>query len=190
MSWFSELLGNGPHKKNEDPDMEWIQDLPQRDLYQETSDTLKAQTDLAPDVYAAESSDIYGRPAYARLQTAINEENLPALNDLSNRLTSATRTADIQDVESLAPRAKAAFDSANPEQAALRDALLSSASSELALGGQLSEEEKVLGTEAVRSGFLDRGRAKSTACFTIRFKGCGMQGLCFAMKGHKKKQRG
>ena len=37
---------------------------------------LQAQVDLAPDLYAAESSQEYGRPAYARLNQGIMEETL------------------------------------------------------------------------------------------------------------------
>lgn len=155
-----------PVGKYQDPDMSWIQDLPERDLYKETSDTLQAQVDLAPDVYAAESSDAYGRPAYARLQTQINQENLPALNELSNQLTSATRAADIADVAALGPEAKAAFDAANPEQAALRDALLGRASSELALGSSLSAEEIAMGNESVRSAYADQGRSFGNPAIT------------------------
>lgn len=38
-----------------------------------TKEAILAQTEVAPDVYAAESSPIYGQPAYANLQNQINE---------------------------------------------------------------------------------------------------------------------
>lgn len=41
---------------------------PPRDVYQEGYDTLKAQVDLAPDIYAAEANQYYGQPAYTRLE--------------------------------------------------------------------------------------------------------------------------
>ena len=41
---------------------------PPRDYGQETRDTLSAQIDLAPELFASEANRLYGRPAYARME--------------------------------------------------------------------------------------------------------------------------
>jgi hypothetical protein len=43
---------------------------PPRDYAKETRDTLQAQIDLAPELFAAEASEEFGRPAEARLMTS------------------------------------------------------------------------------------------------------------------------
>lgn len=247
-----------------------------RDLQTEGENTLATQIALAPKVYAAESSQAYGQPAYARLQRNVLYENLfgeppPAktttttggtttynlnpsavsaygaqmgdsyggtygrdlyyggpdanfgglgfnLGDLSQQLTpeefaaldpaqkqfytqsttggtttttggapgildlykmiqpeataleqayqSSVRANDLADVQALGPVYKAAFDAANPEQAALRSELLNQAQSELALGSELTAEEKALADESIRSGYADRGRLYGTPAIT------------------------
>jgi len=45
-----------------------VQPPPPRDYGQETTDTLEAQIKLAPQLFASEMNQSYGRPAYARAE--------------------------------------------------------------------------------------------------------------------------
>jgi len=156
-----------------------------RDYAQETRDTLQAQIDLAPDFYAAESSQEYGRPAYARLdldvlrETMLGTADRPGLlelyeRDVMPRLGAAdaaardvAREADIAAVERLGPRATEAFRASNPEQAALMDELNRQAMEELGSGASLPPsvarelEQSVRGAQAARGfgyGMADIGQ--------------------------------
>lgn len=158
---------------------------PPRDYAKETRDTLQAQVDLAPELYAAEASQEYGRPAEARLNLEIlrdvmrGSEGTPGLlelyeQDIMPGLARAdvagldvTREGDIAAVERLGPRATEAFRQANPEQAALMAELNRQAQSELAAGAALPPalsrelEQQVRGAQAARGmgyGMADVGQ--------------------------------
>lgn len=106
----------------------------QRNIGQETKDTLQAQHEYAPLVLADEKAI---RPEYAKLDNQIMRDNLvgsgndpgllnlfetqiaPRTSALDAITATKQRTADIADVEALGPRAAAAFKAANPDQAAL-----------------------------------------------------------------------
>lgn len=67
------------------------------------------------------------------------------------------READIASIEQLGGRAKAAMEAANPEQAALMAELNRQASSDLALGGQLSAVEQRQLSQSARGAQAARG---------------------------------
>ena len=158
---------------------------PPRDYGQETRDTLQAQVDLAPDLYAAEASPDYGRSAYAQLDLEVlrdvmqGKDGQPGLLELyeqsimpglakadaaSNRVS---READIQSVEDFGQRATEAFRNANPQQTALLDALNQQAQEELGAGASLPPalareiEQSIRGSQAARGmgyGMADVGQ--------------------------------
>ena len=156
-----------------------------RSYADETRGTLQAQIDLAPDMYAAEASDEYGRPAYARLDlqvlrdTLLGRDGEPGLlelyeTDVMPRLSAAdaaardvSREADIAAVERLGPRATEAFRASNPQQAALQDEMNRQAMEGLQAGGALPPsvareiEQNVRGAQAARGfgyGMADIGQ--------------------------------
>jgi len=158
---------------------------PPRDYAQETRDTLQAQIDLAPELFAAEASQEYGRPAEARLNLQVlrdlmrGTDGQPGLLELYERdimpgLARAdvagldvSREGDIAAVERLGQRATEAFRQANPEQAALMAELNRQAQAELAAGAALPPalsrelEQQVRGAQAARGmgfGMADVGQ--------------------------------
>jgi len=146
-----------------------------RDYAQETRDTMEAQIDLAPDKYAAESSDEYGRPAYAQLDLRVlrevmmgkdgqpgllelyEQDVMPRLGQAEANARRVAREADIQDVEDLGVRATEAFRAANPEQAALMDELNRQAMSDLEAGASLPPDLAREMEQQVRSAQAARG---------------------------------
>jgi len=146
-----------------------------RNYAQETRDTLQTQIDLAPDKFAAEVSDEYGRPAYAQLdlrvlrEVMMGKDGQPGLlelyeQDIMPRLGQAeanarrvAREADIQDVEDLGVRATEAFRAANPEQAALMSELNRQAMSDLEAGASLPPDLAREMEQQVRSAQASRG---------------------------------
>lgn len=161
-----------------------VKSPPPRDYAKETRDTLQAQIDLAPDLYAAEANPEYGRPAYAQLdlqvlrdvmqgkdgQAGLLElyENsiMPGLARADAASNAISREADIAQVEQLGQRATEAFRNANPEQAALMDRLNQQAMTELDAGASLPPalarelEQQVRSSQAARGmgyGMADVG---------------------------------
>ena len=157
---------------------------PPRDYGQETRDALQAQIDLAPDLYEAEANPNYGRAAFAQLDLDVLRqvmegvdgkpgylelyENtiMPGLARADAASASAQREADITDVENLGARASEAWKNANPQQAALIDALNQQAMSELDAGAALPPalarelEQQVRSSQAARGmgyGMADVG---------------------------------
>lgn len=146
---------------------------------------LEIQLEKGPEIFAAESSDQYGRPAYAQLDLRVLREVMqgkdgqPGLLELyekdimpglsradaaSNRIA---RESDIADVEQFGQRATEAFRQANPEQAALMDRLNQQAMSELDAGASLPPslareiEQQIRGSQAARGmgfGMADVGQ--------------------------------
>lgn len=151
-----------------------VKSPPPRDYAKETRDTLQAQIDLAPDLYAAEANPEYGRPAYAQLDLQVlrdvmqgkdgqggllelyEESIMPGLARADAASNAISREADIEQVERLGQRATEAFRQANPEQAALMDRLNQQAMSELDAGAGLPPalarelEQQVRSSQAAR----------------------------------------
>lgn len=142
---------------------------PARDYGKETRDTLQAQIDLAPDLYAAEERF---RPKYAQLDLDIAKQLAPDLLDLyetsqrrlgalDRETLAAQREADISAIEDYGTRAmqgyRAAADAANPEQAALMAELNRQALSDLKLGGQLNASERRDLQQSARGAQAARG---------------------------------
>lgn len=161
-----------------------VKSPPPRDYAKETRDTLQAQIDLAPDLYAAEANPEYGRPAYAQLDLQVlrdvmqgkdgqggllelyEQSIMPGLARADAASNAISREADIEQVERLGQRATEAFRQANPQQAALMDRLNQQAMSELDAGAGLPPalarelEQQVRSSQAARGmgyGMADVG---------------------------------
>ena len=151
-------------------------DMPKPQSYaQQIGDTLETQIELAPDKYAAEASDEYGRPAYAQLdlrilrETMMGKDGQPGLlelyeNEVMPRLGQAeanarrvAREADITDVEDLGVRASEAFKAANPEQAELQAELNRQAMEDLRAGASLPPSLTREMEQFIRTGRSDLG---------------------------------
>lgn len=143
---------------------------PARNLYQESADTLQAQVDLAPDLYAAEAeygpkynaltmqnleSMLLGSPATADspgqrgLLSLLREAN-PQVNQMEADALSAKRSAEIADLQKLGSQAVAAYDAIDPETAALKKMLTEQAQTELEQGGNLDPATLRQVTQGVR----------------------------------------
>ena len=136
-----------------------------RSYAQETKESLQAQVDLAPSLYAAEAEF---RPKYSQLDVDIAKSTTPQLLDLyettqdrlgamDRRNLAAQREGDIEAIERLGGRARAALDAANPEQAALLSELNRQAQEDLAAGGDLSAFERREIQQSARAGQAARG---------------------------------
>jgi len=137
----------------------------------EGRETLKAQIDLAPDQYAATEKFA---PLYSRLNQRLLEEALmgsggqkglldiysgiqPGIDRLSAESATAQRTNDVNDIESLGPRATAAVRNADPIAARLEDLLAQQAESELGAGASLDPALERQITQSTRSAQAARG---------------------------------
>lgn len=140
-----------------------------RNYGQETRDNLQAQIDLAPDLFAAESNQEYGRPAQARLDFSIFEELLPELVNQYETQTAPglargeanarriSQEADIASIEDLGQQATEAALAANPRQRALIEALNDQALDEINAGASLDPSLRRETQQAVREAQADRG---------------------------------
>ena len=143
-----------------------------RDYGQETRDTLKAQVDLAPALYRAEST--YA-PKYQDLQLQLlaqaapqmmgiyERDIFPSLSRMEADTMSRQRAADVAAVQELGPQAQEALRSANPQQAALLDSLTARAQTGLDAGSALTPEQMRSAQQASRQAFAARGLAYSPA---------------------------
>lgn len=147
----------------------------QRDGAQELIDNTAAQAEVAPQLFELESSDEFGRPAYAQLDLQVLREVLtgkdgqPGLLDLYEtdvlpRLNAAEvagrrvgREGDIRDVEELGVRATEAFKAANPEQAELQAEINRQALEDLRAGASLPPSLSRELDQFIRGGRSDRG---------------------------------
>lgn len=149
-----------------------------RNYGQEMADTLQAQVDLAPELYAAEAQ--YS-PLYAQLEmdnlrkmfqgtegspgliSLYENEIAPSLDRIQREAQRTQREADVSDVERYAPRMREALREANPENTALLDKLNEQAMSELAAGDRLTPDQlRDIGQQS-RSVFASRGLNQSPA---------------------------
>ena len=143
---------------------------PPRDYGKETRDTLQAQVDLAPQLYAAESK--YA-PKYQNLQLALMEQAAPRLmnvysNSIFPKLQSleqgalrSQREADISAVQDLSPQAQAAIRASNPQQAALVDSMTRSAQAGVDAGSALTPDQARQMQQASRAAYAARGLSNS-----------------------------
>lgn len=152
---------------------------PPRDVGKETRDSLQAQVDLAPDVYASEAQY---RPLYSKLDTQILEEALLGSpdqrgllnlfeNDLypfareqgaldqqqSQEFLNQSRLTDIQAVEELGARANEAFKKSNPILSELTDQALVDVKKQ----GALTPDEERDVEQKTRAAFSARGMVRS-----------------------------
>ena len=138
---------------------------PPRKYVNEMRETLKAQIELAPKLYAKEKEY---RGQYAQLDFDIAKQMTPQLLDLyessQTRLGAMDREqmgfqreAEIGAIEKLGPRAMAALEAADPEKAALMRELNKQAQADLASGGDLSAWERREIQQSSRAGGAARG---------------------------------
>lgn len=131
--------------------------------------------ELAPDLFAAEANDEYGRPAYAQLDLRVlrevmmgkdgepgllqlyEEETMPALARADAASRRINQEADIASLEELAPRAVEAAKAANPQQQALIDELNNQAMEELQAGAGLDPGLRRESQQAIREAQAARG---------------------------------
>lgn len=140
-------------------------------MAQEGRDTLQAQVDLAPDIFAARSQyePLYADLDITKLRRVLfgsdsqpgllqtYREAEPALTEFASTAASGQRERDIADVERLGARATDALRAANPEAAALERSLLGNAQAQLDAGASLDPQLRQVMTEQVRQGQADRG---------------------------------
>jgi len=147
-------------------------DVGERDLGQETRETLQAQVDLAPDRYAAEAQF---RPLYDQLGLQSLSDNLlgsggkrgfldiysqdiaPRMTELERQSQAGQREADISAVEQLGPRAIEAMRKVNPQQTALLDAITSQSLGDVQAGYNLPPGLQNAVNQNVRSAQASRG---------------------------------
>lgn len=148
---------------------------PPRDYAKETKETLEAQIKLAPDLYRSETSQEYGRPAYARSEQEMlshaltgergaGEQGLLSLYEkyiapsLSRQQKEAT-IGEIDMLRELGPQFMEAQRAADPGSENLRLGLQRKAQEGLDAGQGLTQEELAGISESVRSGQSARGTA-------------------------------
>ena len=153
---------------------------PPRDYSKETRDTLEAQVDLAPQLYASEAKY---RPQYANLERGIMLENLgldPQLGllDAFRQISSSQKdiqrdatSADIDMIRELGPQLAEAQRQADPQAEALRQAIMSDVTAEVEAGGGLTDEESRLVDQQVLEGASQRGMADQKSTLMDQIKG-------------------
>jgi hypothetical protein len=141
------------------------------DYSKQTRDTLQAQIDLAPQLY---SSEAQYQPKYAALSlqnmgSFLNGSNgqpgfisqyaqaMPALGAAQSAANTAQRTADIRDVNALAPQGIAAMRAANPGGASILDKLTQQANEGLDAGSQMTGDQMRNLNNSLRSSMGARG---------------------------------
>lgn len=143
-----------------------------RNLAQEGRESLEAQIELAGPQFEAEreyqpkyaqlSRDVLGQTLFGtggedRGILDLIEQAQPAFNRILATTQTAQREADIGDVEAFGGRAREAFRTANPDQAALMDELNQQALSELGSGAAMDPALAREVTQRVRAGQGARG---------------------------------
>lgn len=146
-----------------------------RDGSKEYRQNLETQMELAPDLFAAEANEEYGRPAYAQLDLQVlrdvmmgkdgepgllqlyEEQTMPALARADAATRRINQEADIASLEELGPRAVEAAKAANPQQQALLDELNDQAISELQAGAGLDPGLRRESQQAIREAQAARG---------------------------------
>ena len=124
-----------------------------------TRDTLQAQIDLAPDLYASEAEyqPKYGALALSNLNKLLLGNGTDSgLYEIMRRQNSEQRQADIGDVERLGLRTRDAMLAANPENATLLRLLNQQAQSGLEAGSQLTPDQ-IANIRASQGDWANRG---------------------------------
>jgi hypothetical protein len=143
---------------------------PPRDYGKETRETLQAQVDLAPQLYAAESKyapkyqdlqlQLLGRAA-PQLMGIYERDIFPTLSRMEADSVARQRAADIQAVQDLGPQAQEAIRAANPQQAALLDSMTAQAQAGLDAGSSLTPDQARQIQQASRAAYAARGLSGS-----------------------------
>jgi hypothetical protein len=101
---------------------------------------------------------VNGQPGY--LSTYANEV-VPTITGAQTAANTATRTANVADMNNLGPAAAATVRSINPGQTALMDSLTQTATDQLNLGTQLDPDTASNITSSVRNNWASRGLGTS-----------------------------
>lgn len=145
----------------------------------ELQQNLSAQIAVAPQLYAAESNQSYGQPAYAQLSasnlnTYLNGSNgqpgylslyqnsiAPALTNATinsnNALGTATRSGTLSDLQSLGPQYASALRNLSPDTASLYSKLAQQAGEGLSAGTGLTADQQRNLNNSVRNAQSARG---------------------------------
>ena len=136
------------------------------------SSMLRAQTRLAPDIYAmnAAYSPLYTQLAQTNLNSFLNgsggqpgflseysNQIMPQLTAAQTAANSATRTANLNDAAQLTPQYIAEERAANPGAAGLLDTMTSNSARDLSYGTNLTPAEQTQFNQSQRSGAAARG---------------------------------
>ena len=133
------------------------------------ANTLRAQEQLAPSLYADTANTSYGQPAYNQLQlqtlaSMVNGGNgLPGTADVGNMANRSLRGANLEDLQNLGPAASSAVLNANPANAALLASLNTNAASGLAAGSGLTPDQTRDVQQQARAAYAARGMGGSNA---------------------------
>jgi hypothetical protein len=162
----------------------------ERSLAEETDETLDVKVARAPDVFEAESSELYGQPAYARLALDTAADTLlgseagvdgsekglldlyenylnPTFARIEQDNNSTRRESDVEAVEQYGGRISEAVMAAQPEdQRDLRSRLFDFVNREMELGDAVNPEELTRADQEIRAAWEDRGRMGSSGSVT------------------------
>lgn len=169
-----------------------VQAPPPRNIGAETRETLQAQVDLAPQIYAmrAQYDPLYaGLASRTARQSSLDalglyEDITPRVSSLTARANTAGRTADIGDVRDLGGSAMSALRGYNPAQTRLIDTMTSQAQEELDLGATLDPSLSREVAQATRAGQASRGMGYGTRDLSQEIFGVGS-----AAQGMRDKRR-
>jgi len=131
-----------------------------RNIAQEGRETLEAQIELAPDLFASEAEF---RPKYADLDLSIltkmlqGTEEAPGLYQVGAEAQRQAALADVETIEQLGTRATDAIREASPQQAALLDELNEQVLGDLQYDTELDPELRREIQQGVRAGQTARG---------------------------------
>lgn len=147
-----------------------------RQLQSEMEQTIRAQLNTAPDIYAARQQydPLYADLAVQNYRRALlgngSQPGLlslygdvaPTLNQFSADASRYQRQADVADVEALAGRTTTALRNADPTAAAIEDQLAKQAQAELASGASLDPALANQVSQSVRAAQAARGFGMGT----------------------------
>lgn len=136
---------------------------PRRRYDRELEGTLNTQIQLAPDLYAAEASEEFGQPAYARLALRNLGILAPGFEEAFGGMTSRSRRRTADDLSSVAPGLFNLYAGLDPNQQQLMGQLNEDALTGLRSGNQLSSSDVYNVTNPVRMDWANRGLGPSGA---------------------------
>lgn len=141
-----------------------------RDYGAETRDTLRAQVDLAPELYASQAkyAPLYQdldiqmlAKAAPQLMQIYGQDIMPVLSQIEADATRAQREADVAAVSDIGPDALAAMRRANPAQAELLDTMTEQATAGMRAGSRLTPDQSRDAQQSSRQAWAARGLAHS-----------------------------